>query len=176
MEYINHTANIKRNGPPFWTIFWEYIVNLVIGKWLSVWNLLWKYLVLMLKKHSIVTPFCKIGICFKRSWGKKKKTKKFQGIPWRTKHTTHTQLQLSGLRKNYTPSWSNNYFLNADIYSLLLNVSERIFSFQKDYHDIKQTSNIWRPRWSTKKKKKITGKETALIRFHCENIKSRKHM
>lgn len=27
-----------------------------------------------------------------------------------------------------------------------------------------------------KKKKKITGKETALIRFHCENIKSRKLM
>lgn len=26
------------------------------------------------------------------------------------------------------------------------------------------------------KKKKITGKETALIRFHCENIKSRKNM
>lgn len=73
MEYINHTANIKRNGPPFWTIFWEYIVNLVIGKWQSVWNLLWKYLVLMLKKHSVVTPLCKIGICFKRNWGKKNK-------------------------------------------------------------------------------------------------------
>lgn len=84
---------------------------------------------------------------------------------WRTKHTTQTQLQLSGLWKSYIPSWSNNYFLNADIYSLLFDVSKSTFSFQKDYHDVKQTSNIWRPRWSTQKKKKLQEKKQLWLGF-----------